>query len=277
MLDYWNTTLPLTILSEKETTRYWEEFAVHLRFIPSSVDLQSMGFGNKQVSSVRALHMEPLSFSSSSMPARRITRFQMVFSSKAPPQQFPRAHTFPPPPHIPLSSPLQITTHINTAGLLASGTRSFSPPFLILIFIAANTQKGQEKQSRSYLLMVFFVSFVERRTYPSQRPLQTLLLSSRGRFILAGLVLILLTPLPPTTSAQNLREMPTRTKQNRGSQEKKEEKKGGGKSEALQLSVQQALSFEGFFFFFSQHTCTDSQPAALLLFRAAPHQNLNAR
>lgn len=201
----------------------------------------------------------------------------MVLPSKAPPQQFPRAHTFPPPPHTPLSSPLQITTHINTAGLLASGTCSFSPPFLILIFMAANTRKGRGKQSTSYLSMVFFVSFVERRTYPSQHPLQTLLLSFCGGFILAGLVLILLTPLPPTASAQNLCEMPTRTKQNRGSQEKKEKKKGGGKKRSTAARRSASVKLRGLFFLFSQHTCTDSQPAALLLFRTAPHQNLNAR
>lgn len=77
---------------------------MYLHFIPSSKGLQSMGFGNIQVSSASALHMEPLSFSSSYTPVRSITIFQMLFTPQAPPQQFPHAHTFPPPPCIPLSS-----------------------------------------------------------------------------------------------------------------------------------------------------------------------------
>lgn len=81
-------------------------------------------------------------------------------------------------------------------------------------------------------MMVFFVSFVERRTYPLQHPSQELLVSFWGGFILAGVFPILLTPPPPTASEQNLREMPTRTKQIRGSQEKKEKKKGGGKRQS---------------------------------------------
>lgn len=97
-------TLTLTILPETETQRYWEEFAIYLHFIPSSRGFYTIGFGNKQVSSASTMQMKPLSFSSSYMPAWRITVFQILFNPQAPPQQFPHAHMFSPPPSIPLSS-----------------------------------------------------------------------------------------------------------------------------------------------------------------------------
>lgn len=52
----------------------------------------------------------------------------------------------------------------------------------------ANKPKGQEKHNRrSYLSMVVFVSFVEKKMYPRQHPLQKLLVSFWGGFILAGI------------------------------------------------------------------------------------------
>lgn len=128
--------------------------------------------------------------------------------------------------------------------------------------------------------MVVFVSFVEKRTYPLQHPLQKLLMSFWGGFILAFLFfffLILLTPPPPPPPVNKIYvKCPQEQNKTEEVKRRKKRRKEEGKSKALQLSVQQALSFE-VFFFLSQHTCTDSQPAALLLFKTAPHQNLNAR
>lgn len=80
--------------------------------------------------------------------------------------------------------------------------------------------------------MVFFVSFVEKRTYPLQHPLQKATCEFLGRIYFGWAFFILLTPPHPPTSEQNLCEMPSRIKQNRGSQEKKEKKKGGGKKQS---------------------------------------------
>lgn len=140
----------------------------------------------------------------------------------------------------------------------------------------ANKPKGQEKHNRrSYLLMVFFVSFVEKRMYPWQHPLQKLLLSFWGGFLLARIFFLFLLPHPSTDNEQNLWEMPPRTKQNRERPDKKEKKEGGGKKQSTAARHSASIKLWGFFL--SQHTCTESQPAALLLFKTAPHQDLNAR
>lgn len=172
-------------------------------------------------------------------------------------------------------SPLQITPHKNIARLLASGTCSFSPPFPMQMSPTANKPKGQGKHNRrSYLLMVFFVSFVEKRTYPWQHPLQKLLVSFWGGFISAGIFFIPLTPPLHWQWTKSMWNAP-KNKTKRGSPDKKEKKEGGGKKQSTAARHSASVKLWGFFL--SQHTCTDSQPAALLLFKTAPHQNLNAR
>lgn len=146
-------------------------------------------------------------------------------------------------------SPLQITPHKNIARLLASGTCSFSPPFPMQMSTTANKPKGQEKlNGRSYLLMVFFVSFVEKRTYPWQHPLQSYSwVFGEDLFWLGFFFKFLLPPPPPLTVNKIYVKCPQEQNKTEEVQTRKKRRKEEGKSKALQLGIQQALSFEGFF------------------------------